>query len=47
METPERALEEIARLILEGYTSGILDEGDDVNTRTVWELKVATFNDEE
>lgn len=47
MNTPDNALEEIGRLVADGYTSGILDEDDDLNTRTAWELKLNTFNDEE
>lgn len=41
LETPDRAIEEISRLIKEGYTSGILD---DENSRTVWTLEVKTFS---
>ena len=44
METPERAIREIARLITRGCTSGILDEED--GTRTSWKLETETWNDD-
>ena len=44
METPEIALEEIGRLILEGYTSGRLDNEQSV---TSWSLTTETWSNEE
>jgi hypothetical protein len=41
VETPERAITEISRLVGEGFTSGILDEED--GTRTSWNLKVESW----
>ena len=43
METSEMALEEIARLVKEGYTSGILSDYGE-GTRTSWELKTNTWD---
>lgn len=41
MTTPIETLEEIARLITQGNTSGILD--DEEGNRTSWTLNVVTF----
>lgn len=35
-------IEEITRLITEGFTSGILD--DEMGNRTTWKLTVETYN---
>lgn len=46
METPETTLNEIARLITEGFTDGMLDDGDNNNNiRTAWNLELNTFID--
>lgn len=41
MDTPQEAIEEIARLIVAGYTSGILD-GEE-GKRTTWSIEIETF----
>lgn len=44
METPDDAIIEIARLIVDGYTSGRLDAED--GTLTAWELKLETWKND-
>lgn len=45
VEPPDEALEEIARLIRDGYTEGRLDSENGIHTE--WSLKIESWNDEE
>jgi len=44
METEQETFEEIARLIMQGNTSGIIDHDGE---RTVWELSIKQFSTDE